>query len=397
MRVFRGSLSAAAVAAFVVACGSSTASPTLRPEFAWSRAAIELPSDVVDLAPGSSGGMICSPCHAEQASLMTGVASTAGGLLAVGQQLPPSSTIAYRSTDGRAWAPEPGFPADTDTAALAVAADNDREVVVGRRATAGAAWVKPAGTTAWQAAPAGPSLDPPAGGTAELRTATTWHRLVVAGGSRDTDADTRSAAAWTSSDGLAWDLVGQGEAFDDAAAYGIAGSDDRLVVVGEAIGEPVAHAVAWVSDDGTSWRRIETPAFEDGTMRAVTWTGTSFIAVGYATADDRAMSWTSPDGETWTAQPTSPSLENHGKAIRLLAIAAGDGTLLGAGWKSDAGNGSGVVWTSVDGVAWERLPDQVSMSGASLAGATLAAGLPVVVGTSGYPDNNQASAWFEEP
>ena len=291
MRVFRGSLSAAAVAAFVVACGSSTASPTLRPEFGWSRAAIELPSDVVDLAPGSSGGMICSPCHAEQASLMTGVASTADGLLAVGQQLPPSSTIAYRSTDGRAWAPEPGFPADTDTAALAVAADNDREVVVGRRATAGAAWVKPAGTTAWQAAPAGPSLDPPAGGTAELRTATTWHGLVVAAGSRDTDADTRSAAAWTSSDGLAWDLVGQGEAFDDAAAYGIAGSDDRLVVVGEAIGEPVGHAVAWVSDDGTSWRRIETPAFEDGTMRAVTWTGTSFIAVGYATADDRAMSW----------------------------------------------------------------------------------------------------------
>jgi hypothetical protein len=55
------------------------------------------------------------------------------------------------------------------------------------------------------------------------------------------------------------------------------------------------------------------------------------------------------------------------------------------------------VWTSADGVAWERLPDQVSMSGASLAGATLAASLPVVVGTSGYPDNDQASAWFEEP
>ena len=73
------------------------------------------------------------------------------------------------------------------------------------------------------------------------------------------------------------------------------------------------------------------------------------------------------------------------------------GTLLGAGWKSDAGNGSGVVWTSSDGVAWEHLPDQVSMSGASLAGATLASSLPVVVGTSGYPDNDQASAWFEEP
>src|SRR6188472_133853 len=259
MRILRGSLSAALVAALVFGCGSSTASPTLRPEFAWSRAAIELPSDVVDLAPGSSGGMICSPCHAEQASLMTGVASTAGGLLAVGLQLPPSNTIAYRSTDGRAWAPEPGFPADTDTAALAVAADAEREVVVGRSGTAGAAWVKPSGTGAWQAAADGPSFDAPAGGTAELRTVTTWHDLIVAAGSRDTDADTRSAAVWTSSDGLAWDVVGNGEAFHDAAAYGIAGSGERLVVVGEAIAEPVGHAVAWVSDDGTAWRRIEPP------------------------------------------------------------------------------------------------------------------------------------------
>ena len=191
--------------------------------------------------------------------------------------------------------------------------------------------------------------------------------------------------------------AGQGPAFDGAAAYGIAGSDHRLVVVGETSGDPLGHAVAWISDDGTAWRRIETPAFTDGTMRAVTWTGAAFVAVGYATADDRAMAWTSPDGETWTAQPTSPSLENHGKPIRLLAVAAGDGTLLGAGWKSDAGNGSGVIWTSTDGVAWERPPDQVSMSGASLAGATLGGSVPVVVGTSGYPDNDQASAWYEEP
>jgi hypothetical protein len=397
MRVLRGLLSAATTAALVVACGSSTASPTVRPEFAWSRAEIELPSDVVDLAPGSSGGMICSPCHAAQASLMTGVTSTAGGLLAVGLQLPPSSAIAYRSTDGRAWTPEPGFPAEEDSAALSVAADAEREVVVGRRGTAGAAWVKPAARSAWQAAPDGPSLEPPPGGTAELRTATTWHGRIVAAGSRDADADTRSAAAWTSSDGLAWDLAGQGDMFDGAAAYGVAGSDERLVVVGETTADAVGHAVAWVSDDATAWRRIETSAFEAGTMRAVAWTGTSFVAVGYATADDRAMAWTSADGETWTAQPTAPSLENHGKAIRLLAVAAGGGTLLGAGWKSDAGNGSGVVWTSADGVAWERLPDQVSMSGASLSGASLGASVPVVVGTSGYPDNDQASAWFEEP
>lgn len=378
----------------VAACGPSTASPTLRPEFAWSRAAIELPSDVVDLAPGSSGGMICSPCHAEQASLMTGVASTAAGLLAVGLQLPPSSPIAYRSADGRTWSPEPGFPADEDAAALAVAADADREVVVGRRSTAGAAWVKARGA-AWRAVQGGPSLEPPPGGTAELRAVATWRGRFIAAGSRDADADTRSAAAWTSPDGLAWDPAAPGPPFEDAAAYGVAASDDRVVIVGERTATEPAQAVAWVSDDGTTWTRLESPAFADGTMRAVTWTGTAFVAVGYGVADDRAMAWVSPDGSTWTTQPTSPALENHGKAIRLLAVATGNGTLLGAGWKSDAGNGSGVVWTSADGTSWDRLPDQVSMSGASLSGATLSGTLPVVVGTSGYPDNDQASAWYE--
>ena len=73
---------------------------------------------------------------------MTGVASTQAGLLAVGLQLPPSSAVAYRSADGRQWAPEPGFPADEDTAALAVVADAEREVVVGRRGTAGASWAR---------------------------------------------------------------------------------------------------------------------------------------------------------------------------------------------------------------------------------------------------------------
>jgi hypothetical protein len=37
------------------------------------------------------------------------------------------------------------------------------------------------------------------------------------------------------------------------------------------------------------------------------------------------------------------------------------------------------------------------MSGASLAGVTFHGDAPIVAGTSGYPDNDQASAWFEGP
>ena len=37
------------------------------------------------------------------------------------------------------------------------------------------------------------------------------------------------------------------------------------------------------------------------------------------------------------------------------------------------------------------------MSGASLAGVTFHGDTPIVAGTTGYPDNDQASTWFEAP
>ena len=241
----RSTIVAAALALLATACGSTAATPTPRPEDAWSRAAIELPSDVVDVAPGSSGGMICSPCHAEQASIMTGVASTPDGLLAVGLQLPPSSAIAYRSPDGREWTPEAGLPRGRGHGRARRRRDADHELVVGRRGKAGASWVR-AGTDAWRAAPDAPSLAPPTGGTAELRAVTTGPGRIVAAGSRDADLDSRSAAVWTSPDGLDWELAGTGPAFEEAAATG---SRTRATVSWSSARPPArrpGHAVAWV-------------------------------------------------------------------------------------------------------------------------------------------------------
>jgi hypothetical protein len=130
----------AAVILGVAGCGTSTPSVTPRPEFAWTRATIELPSDVVDVAPGSSSGIQCSPCHAVQASLLNGVTQTTAGLLAVGIQLPPSTAVAYRSTDGRDWRPEPGFTADDGTAALAAAFAGEIAVIVGSRGRGAMSW-----------------------------------------------------------------------------------------------------------------------------------------------------------------------------------------------------------------------------------------------------------------
>ena len=189
--------------------------------------------------------------------------------------------------------------------------------------------------------------------------------------------------------------------FLGTAAYGIATAGDRLVVVGSSVvgesGDVALPAVAWTSDDGSSWTAVESPAFAAGPMRAVAATPAGFVAVGFGIDDTRAAAWTSTDGSAWTAVPDQPAFEALGKPVRMAAVASNGAGLVAAGWKSDAGNGSGVVWRSPDGNVWERVPDQVSLSGASLAGVTFAGDAPIVAGTTGYPDNDQASTWFEGP
>jgi len=393
---------ALALGVALVACGEApTPVPASLPaSFAWSRAAIELPPDVVEIAPGSTAGAQCSPCHAVQASLMTAVAATSDGLLAVGLQLPPSEAVAYRSSDGRAWTPEPGFEPGPDTAALGVAADGDRRVVVGRRGPSAAAWVSDAGAP-WQASSESPDLRAEGSGTAEMRAVVPWHGGWVAVGSVDAGADHRVAAIWTSPDGLAWERRTGESGFLGTAAYGIATAGDRLVVVGSSVvgesGDVALPAVAWTSDDGSAWTPVESPAFAVGPMRAVAATPAGFVAVGFGIDDTRAAAWTSADGSTWTAVPEQPAFEALGKPARMAAVASNGAGLVATGWKSDAGNGSGVVWRSADGTSWDRVPDQVSMSGASLAGVAFAGDAPIVAGTTGYPDNDQASAWFEGP
>jgi hypothetical protein len=402
MRVSRRSVGLACLVSLLVAgCEgqgptATLIAPSQPASMAWSRGDIALPADVVEVAPGSTPGMVCSPCHARQASLLFGITAADDQLLAVGIQQPPSEAIAYVSADdGRTWTAEPGFAPGADTGALAVAADGDGRVIVGRRGREAAAWAATDG--GWQAAPPAASLQGPAGGSAELRAVVPWRGQWVAVGSADEGADRRVAAIWASPDGLAWERVSHGSAFTDRVAYGIAGSDERLVVVGSLAGSDGATAtpgVAWTSDDGAAWSLVEAPALA-GPMRAVTHTDRGFVAVGFGIEDDRAAAWTSPDGSTWSAVPDQQAFKALGKPVRMSAV-GWDGTgLVAAGWKWDAGNGSGVVWRSPDGSAWVREPDQASMSGASLAGVAFADALPIVVGTSGYPDNDQASAWHE--
>jgi hypothetical protein len=129
-------------------------------------------------------------------------------------------------------------------------------------------------------------------------------------------------------------------------------------------------------------------------MRAVAAGTRGFVAVGLNGDDSGARAWTSPDGRVWTAVPDAPSLRYYTSPLRMQSIAATpDGFVVG-GWRSDAGNGSAVAWTSPDGVTWTQLPWQPSFSGGEMSGVAASGGSILAVGRTGYPDNNQATIWL---
>lgn len=370
---------------------------------AWLPAAIEQPAGLV-AGESVPPGQFCSPCHGS-ATLMLGVADSPFGVYAVGYVQPGPSAAIWRSTDGgRTWARVTGIEATEGTAIYAVAADGTRVVAVGADGSGAAAWATIDGVH-WTRAAAAASLAGIAGGTAMTAVVAWRGGFVAAGRAQDAPAGSSVAAAWLSADGLTWRRVPDGGFAAGAItglAAGAAAGAGRIVAVG--IAPPttvrgIQHetSVAWVSEDGLTWRRVTAPSLSAGAMRAVAAGGPGFVAVGSGAADDRAMAWTSPDGIDWTAAPVGAAFLNYTLPIRAHAVVATGSGLVAVGWKSDGGNGSAVAWRSPDGVRWMRLPDLPSFSGGEMDGVAIVGTELVAVGLTGYPDNDAAFAWTGAP
>lgn len=108
-----------------------------------------------------------------------------------------------------------------------------------------------------------------AGGYAVLDIARTDDGFVAVGADHD-DGQT-SGAVWISSDGLSWSRV-ESPTFSGTVMRAIAAGDPGLVAVGiESI---------WFSPDGTEWNVVDTP-LEVGTLWDVALTPWGFTAVGF--------------------------------------------------------------------------------------------------------------------
>ena len=193
-----------------------------------------------------------------------------------------------------------------------------------------------------------------------------------------------------------------------------------------AIGETVSvgtssqaeDAAVWTSPDGTDWTRLPPSAEVFGGpglqfMEDVTAGGPGLVAVGFGwgepeLAGTTAIVWTSVDGTAWSRLPyqdafASPGYEGNDTAMHSVTV--GGPGLVAVGTDSRVA----AVWTSTDAVAWTRAPHNPEAFGTGrvLESATdmsvVAAGGPglVAIGTSGIGARSEWGLgdvdWTHEP
>ena len=190
--------------------------------------------------------------------------------------------------------------------------------------------------------------------------------------------------------GVAWTPIPLDPATFAGALVGlVVGGPQGVLVLGQ--DRTDRHPISWTSPEGRTWTRHDQPAdtFGGGVPDAATAGGPGFIALGYhATADGlRREIWTSPDGATWTR---TPSPTGRGFTATTALVGSGGSAVLVADVE-----GQQRILTSRNGSVWADTPDLDAAlgSGPSVFGLTPAAGGYLAVGTTG---SDETTIWLSD-
>jgi len=238
----------------------------------------------------------------------------------------------------------------------------------------------------------------------------TEYGLIAAGGFYTFDEETAliQPTVWLSPDGIQWERVWQGEAYDFTSAPVIthsesgfqslaANNEGRVVGVGSAVnGRGDFVGAIWTSTDGRDWERID----KDSEMFASTTDSYvaiqdvaagpgGFVAVGSDGGTEVAI-WHSPDGLSWArVDLTGQPFEYIGTLGAVDALGTG-WVIAGPQWYGDPGGGTVTLWTSPDGLNWDRVHS--IDPGYALSVVTTESGIAVggaIFGT----DDSHAAVW----
>jgi hypothetical protein len=171
--------------------------------------------------------------------------------------------------------------------------------------------------------------------------------LVAVGRGNTIDVEAEEAAVYLSDDGLEWRKVETAEQLI-GQMIDVISTDDGLFAVG---GMPGADSAAvWHSTDGEAWERIGED-FEHAFLWAIAEGGPGLVAVGWerdSAGNPHLAAWTSADAVEWTKASDPEGFEG---AEATDVVATPDGRLLMTGSAFDGSGGR--FWTSADGTGWE--------------------------------------------
>jgi len=224
-----------------------------------------------------------------------------------------------------------------------------------------AVWTSVDGVT-WSRVPHDDAVFPPGW----MSSVTVGGPGLVAVGSAEDDV----AAVWTSPDGITWSRVPH-----DAAIFGgegnqrtmnsVAAGGPGLVAVGDhRTGGGWVYAAVWTSPDGITWSRVphDEAAFGQSgvqSMSSVTAGPSGLVAVGSETSKGAPAVWTSPDGITWSRVPhDEAAFGSEGSQMNSVTSGGPGLVAVGSTW---LGTPDAVIWTSVDGITWARVPHDESI------------------------------------
>lgn len=203
---------------------------------------------------------------------------------------------------------------------------------------------------------------PEDGQAIEVTSLTFGEGLFVMSGYRqragEADGFVESPVIWTSPDASSWSAVDMAAAEPGEGLYAAAYGSRGFVAVGEVGGDaiggpPVGAGIVWTSADGLSWTRHTPGEWAAFVPRAVAPTNDgAYVAVG-ATGRFRASVWSSSDGTTWDEVAV---FEDSG-GITLEDVVAGPGGFVAVGRRGEGEGTQAVVAHSADGLSWVDVAD----------------------------------------